>query len=170
MTKIVSNATPLIYLAKIGRLQLLRSLFDEVVIPIEVKQEVVDAGKLLGQKDAFVIEKAIEEGWLKVLRVGLLKIPISLGKGETAVISLAVRKKVEQVLIDETAGRTAAKLMGLKPRGTVYVLLRSLKKRAIDLDEFLDIMNQLAQRGFRLREQLYLEAISEARRIAGQTL
>jgi predicted nucleic acid-binding protein len=170
LTKIVSNATPLIYLAKIGRLQLLRNLFDEVLIPIEVKQEVVDEGKLLGQKDAFVVEKAIEDGWLKVLRISLLKIPIRLGKGETAVISLAIRKKVEEVLIDETAGRTAAKLLGLKPRGTVYVLMKSLKNGTIDLDEFLDIMNQLAQQGFRLREELYLEAISEARRIANQTL
>jgi hypothetical protein len=41
---IVSNASPLIYLAKVGKLELLK-IFGEVVIPEEVKVEVVDSGR-----------------------------------------------------------------------------------------------------------------------------
>lgn len=66
MGRAVSNATPLIYLAKAGKLHLLRAVFGEVLIPEEVKVEVVDRGKELGKKDAYAIEAAIEEGWLVV--------------------------------------------------------------------------------------------------------
>lgn len=68
MSGVVSNSTPLIYLAKVGRIDLLRKVFKTVFIPQEVKNEVVDKGKLLGEQDAYIIEKAISEGWLKVFQ------------------------------------------------------------------------------------------------------
>lgn len=42
--KAIVNATPLIALALINRLDLLRVLFDEVVVPAEVYNEVVVQG------------------------------------------------------------------------------------------------------------------------------
>jgi len=45
---VVFNATPLICLAEIGRIYLLRKVFGEVFVPEEVKVEVVDKGRLLG--------------------------------------------------------------------------------------------------------------------------
>jgi len=56
---IVSNSGPLIHLAKIDRLNLLKELFGEVTIPLEVKLEVVDRGKDEGMADAFLIETEI---------------------------------------------------------------------------------------------------------------
>jgi predicted nucleic acid-binding protein len=164
--RVVSNATPLIYLAKIGRLELLKRAFAEVIIPEQVRKEVVDKGKKLKHEDAFVIEKAINEGWLRVLKTDLLESPIELETGEIAVISLAKRMRIEEVLIDETLARTAAKLLDLRARGTIFVLLRALEDEIINLDEFLDLLHQLAGKGFRLQEVIYLEAIRQARRIA----
>ncbi len=63
---IVSNATPLIYLAKLGRLHLLKDFFQEVIIPEEVKRVVVDRGKEQNSVDAFVVEEALKEGWIKI--------------------------------------------------------------------------------------------------------
>ena len=167
MARIVSNATPLIYLAKIGKLELLKRIFTQVLIPKEVKEESVDKGKDLGQADAFVIEKAIEEGCIRVVETEPLESPIELEAGEIAAISLAVKKGIKEILIDEAPARTAAKLFGLKPRGTMFVLLSALKAKEIDLEQFLDIMSQLTEQGFRLKEEIYLEAIRKARRIAG---
>jgi predicted nucleic acid-binding protein len=84
MSPIVSNATPLIYLAKAGRLGLLRSVFGEVFIPEEVKVEGIDMGKRVGETDAYKLEKGVEDGWLKVLRAEPLEIPIRLDPGEVA--------------------------------------------------------------------------------------
>jgi len=166
LNKVVSNATPLIYLAKIGKLEFLRNTFDEVIIPEEVRKEVVDKGKQLKHTDAFLIEKAIDEGWLKVARTDLLKSPIDMGIGELAVISLAKKLNVKEVLIDETPARTAAKLLDLEARGTIFVLLNALQKKKANLEEFLDLLQQLILQGFRLGEGVYLDAIRQARRMA----
>ena len=50
---IVSNAGPLIHLARISKLKLLKTLFGEVVIPNAVKEEVVERGKEKGMSSSF---------------------------------------------------------------------------------------------------------------------
>jgi len=169
MSGIVSNATPLIYLAKVGRIDLLRSVFGEVFIPEEVKVEVVDRGKLLGERDAYFVERAINDSWLKVLSVETVEVPIKLEMGEVAVLSLAKKLGLRDVLMDEVSGRVAARLLDLTPRGTVFVLLKALEKREIDLNGFLEVLNQMIGHGFRLKEEVYIEAVKEARRIAAGT-
>lgn len=169
MSGIVSNATPLIYLAKAGRIDLLRRVFGEVYIPEEVKVEVVDRGKQLGEGDAYIIERTISEGWLKVLSAELVEVPIKLEPGEVAVLSLAKKLRLREVLMDEVSARVAARLLDLTLRGTVFVLLKALEKKEIDLNGFLEVLNQMIRQGFRLREDVYIEAIREARRIVADT-
>lgn len=169
MGGIVSNAAPLIYLAKVGKIDFLKRVFGEVFIPEEVKIEVVDRGKLLGERDAYVIEKAIGEGWLKVLTTEIVEVPIKLESGEVAVLSLAKKLGLREVLLDEVSARVAARLLDLTPRGTVFVLLKALEKMEIDLNGFLEVLNQLIRHGFRLKEEVYVEAVREARRIAAET-
>jgi predicted nucleic acid-binding protein len=162
---IVSNAAPLIYLSKAGKLELLKHLFGRVHIPEEVKIEVVDRGKELKRKEALMIEKAIKDGWVRISRVRTLKMPIELEKGEAAAIALAKRSGVREILIDEVSARTAAKFLGLKPRVTIFVLLKALEKEGLDLDGFLDALNELVRQGFRLKEEIYLEAVRRAEKM-----
>lgn len=166
MGSIVSNASPLIYLAKVGRIDFLREVFGEVFVPEEVKVEVVDKGKLLGEKDAYVVEKAIAEGWIKVHVTEVLEVPIKLERGEAAALSLAKKLGIKEVLVDEASARAAARLMDLTPRGTIFVLLKVLERKIIDLDGFLEVLDQLIRHGFRLKEEVYVEAVRTARRIA----
>jgi len=169
MSGVVSNATPLIYLAKIGKLYLLKRVFGEVFIPEEVKSETVDRGKQLREKDAYIIEKAINEGWLKVFTTEFIEVPVELGLGELAVLSLAKSLGIKEVLIDEISARTVARLLGLVPRGTIFVLLKALEIKEISFNEFLEALNELVRQGFRLKEEIYLEAIREARRIVKES-
>jgi len=162
---IVSNASPLIYLAKVGKLELLK-IFGEVYIPEEVKVEVVDKGKILGKHDSYLIEKAIEEGWIKVLKTDPIEIPIRLHPGEVAILSLAKKLRVEEVLVDEKPARFAAKLLKLKPRGTVFVLLKALKEELIDLDKFMNTLSEMVRQGSRLK--VVIEAMKKAKRIVSQ--
>lgn len=166
MTGVVSNATPLIYLAKVGRLDLLRRVFGEVYVPEEVKVEVVDRGKQLGREDAYLVERAVDEGWLRVLRAELVEVPIRLQPGEVAALSLAKSLGLREVLVDEASARAAARLLDLTPRGTVYVLLKALEDGEVDLDGFLEALSQMIGQGFRLKEEVYVEVVREARRIA----
>jgi len=163
MNGIVSNATPLIYLAKSGRVNLLKKAFGQVFIPEEVKVEVVDGGKDLGERDAYLIEKAINDGWIKVLKSEILEIPIKLELGEIAALSLAKKLGVKEVLVDEAPARTAARLLGLTPRGTIFPLLKALESKEVNLNDFLEILNELIKQGFRLKEEVYLETMRKAR-------
>jgi predicted nucleic acid-binding protein len=169
MSGVVSNSTPLIYLTKVGRIDLLRAVFGEVFIPQEVKNEVVDKGKLLGEEDAYIVEKAISEGWLKVYPNEKIEVPMKLHEGEVAALSLAKKLNIKTVLLDEVSARSAARLLDLTPRGTVFVLLKAQEKKEIDLDECIEILNSLIDKGFRLKEEVYIQTIKEARKIAAQT-
>jgi len=60
---IVSNTSPLIYLAKIGKLELLKVLFKEIVIPKQVYDEIME-GKDENYLDALFIEAEIKKGWI----------------------------------------------------------------------------------------------------------
>jgi len=166
MNSVVSNATPLIYLAKIGKIGLLKGVFGQVLIPEEVKMEVVDRGKEQGEKDAPLVEKAIREGWLRVMKTERIEVPIKLEAGELAVLSLAKAQGVREILVDEASARMAARLLDLTPRGTVFILLKALEKDEIDLEGFLHILEKLVKQGFRLKEEVFIEAIREARKIA----
>ena len=83
MDRIVSNATPLIYLAKADKLMLLQRVIKNVLIPEAVFQEVITEGKRLGEKDAVRVEKAINEGWIEVKKVNKkISSQIALHSGE----------------------------------------------------------------------------------------
>ncbi|MDL5501869.1 MAG: hypothetical protein QSU88_01500, partial [Candidatus Methanoperedens sp.] len=95
---IVSNSGPLIHLAKIDRLNLLKELFAEVIIPLEVRIEIVDRGKEEGMADVFLIEGEIENGWIVTEKSSNNKVrniaeSAGIGIGEAAAIMLARRKK-----------------------------------------------------------------------------
>ena len=61
----VSDASPLIWLAKTGKINLLRELFEEIVIPKEVYEEAVEEGLKHGLSDAIAINECTQQGWIK---------------------------------------------------------------------------------------------------------
>jgi predicted nucleic acid-binding protein len=162
---VVSNSTPLIYLAKIGKLDLLKTIFGEVLIPTEVRIEVVEKGKQLGRKDAYTVENAIQQGWIKVSPADPIETPIVLDKGEQEALALAKQQKATFVLIDEVSARSAARLLGLNPKGTLFVLLVAMRKKQMEFDEFLQTLDELIEQGFRLKEEVYIQAVKEAKNI-----
>lgn len=163
---IVSNSTVLIYLAKIGKLSLLKKLFKQVIIPAEVFTEVVTIGKEHLHPDAFVIEAAVEDGWIEVKEIETLRELEEFGidSGEAEAISLAKSLGIP-VLLDQTHARIAAKALGLKPRGTIFVLLAALQKKLFTYEEYQDSLEELVKAGFRMSDEVYLSAVRMGREI-----
>ncbi len=163
---IVSNSTVLIYLAKIGKLILLKKLSTKVLIPAEVFKEVVTRGKENQHPDAFVIEAAVEEGWIEVKEIEAIRELEEFGidHGEAQAISLAKSLDVP-VLLDQTHARTAAKALGLKPRGTIFVLFAALQKKLLTYEEYADLLEELVKAGFRMSDEVYLSAVRMGREI-----
>jgi len=117
---IVSNAGPLIALAKIERFGLLRELFGKLYIPQAVYDEVVVIGT--GRAGANETEQAVSD-WIEVQEVKDLVMVKSLltklGKGESEAIALALEAKADLVLLDDYKARATAEFMGLNMTGTV---------------------------------------------------
>jgi len=149
---VTSDAGPLIHLAKIGLLDLLREIFSTITIPLEVKAEVVDRGKEKGFADAFLIEEAIRNGWILVVDVKMsdefleLCRQAGVDKGEAEVLRHA-KEKGGLALLDDESPRDLARSLGIPVRGTLGVLVESARKGALarmaalkKLDELSDLM------------------------------
>ena len=164
----VADATVLIFLGKLRRLQWLRLRYDSILIPQQVYAEVVEAGREIGAADAAVVADAIDDGWIVPRQVhpSANLETFDLEAGETAVLSLAVDEGHEDVLVDEESVREVARLLGLNPRGTLSFLFTTLREGEITFGEFLESLERLLESGMYLHESIYVEAVRKAREIA----
>ncbi|MBN1503020.1 DUF3368 domain-containing protein [Candidatus Woesearchaeota archaeon] len=153
--KIISNTSPLIFLAKIEKLYLLKNY--ELTIPNVVFREVE---KKREDQTYFIIKKFIQDNKIKIQDVELLKkLPNSLGDGEKGVISLAVKEGVKNVIIDEKKARTIAKSYNLIPKGTLALLATAVKKKEISERECKELILGLLKKGYRIDQKLIMELI-----------
>lgn len=151
---IVSNTSPLICLAKSGRLNLLKDLFGKVLIEEEVWKEAVGRGKKEGAPDAFVIESAIKDGWIKVEKLKKKREFKGIHEGEAYTILLAKRHNCI-ALIDEEDARVVARALGLEVRGTLYVLRKAANKKIITRQEAIDVLDDMVANGLRISARIY---------------
>lgn len=165
---IVSNSTPLIYLARLNRLHLLKEFFTEICIPGEVYREVVTRGKEEKYPDALVVEEGVKEGWIRVKKVAGMKRlgEYGIDKGEAEAISLALNLKSREILVDQSHARFAAEVIGLVPKGTISVLLRALGKGIMSFDDYLKDLETLVRAGFRMSDDVYIEAVRLGKKLA----
>ena len=161
--KAVANATPLIALSIIGELDLLASLFEEVLVPPSVLEEVV----LQGQERAGSGGLA-EASWIRVKRPTAAPTiePVLLGldPGEFEVILLA-REENAWALIDERLARRAAKALGMRVKGTMGILLAGVEAGLLGKDRALAATEQLVDAGIRIAPSIVKWFESELRRV-----
>jgi predicted nucleic acid-binding protein len=164
---IASDASPLICLAKVGKLHLLRELFGKVVIEEEVKRETIERGKEEGAPDALVIEDAVKEGWIEVEKIKEEKRFSGIHKGEGNTILLA-KKHECLALIDEEDAREVARAMGLKVRGSLYVLKKAVEKDLMSKDDAIRTLDGMIEDGFRISTRIYAKFLEEIKEIKGE--
>lgn len=148
--RIVSNASPLIALARIGRLDLMPRLFQQVLVPPAVGRE-VGAGIL--QADG-VVERQL--GRPIDPRVGAAR----LDAGESEAISLALELPADQIALDEEPVRRLARGLGLPLIGTLGILLAAKQRGAIPAIK--PLVTALVDTGFRLDGWLQEFVLAEA--------
>lgn len=153
--KVVTNTSPLIYLAILNRFQLLRELFDEVSLPEAVYHEV--AVHESGQPGVAETRAAVEEGWLRRIavrdRVAVDSLLGELHLGEAEAIVLARKLRTGRVLLDDRIARNKARLMGLMVTGTIGILLLA-REAGIEVSLQQDL-DRLIQHNFRISRELY---------------
>ena len=156
---VVSNASPLINLARIGKLDLLRQLYGELFIPEAVWREVVIEG--IGQPGADEVKAAI---WIK--RQSVTNTPLvralrqELDAGEAEAIVLTLEIQAELLLMDERVGREVSRHFGLHYTGLIGLLVEAKGKRLIGaVKPYLDALRNMA--GFRVNETLYARVLQD---------
>ena len=166
MTRIVvADTGPLIALARAGYLELLRALYQEILIPPAVYDELCLGSNRPGSKR---IAEAIEQEWLHICRPSsktssLSELVLILDPGEAEAIVLAEEVDCKFLLIDERKGRAIAKRRGVPIAGIAGVLLAAKKQGFVD--EILPIIKRLEKAGYRLSGAL----IKEIGKLAGES-
>jgi predicted nucleic acid-binding protein len=157
---VVSDASPLILYASVGRLELLHQLFGEVVAPPAVVSEVTGGGA--GRAGAQEIARA---SWIReqapLRSPAAHGLPDDLDAGEAEAIALALEAAGPVVLlIDDRDGRRVATRRGLTVVGSAGVLV--LAKRRGLLAAVRPVLDQLRAAGLYLGAPVYDSVLQEA--------
>jgi predicted nucleic acid-binding protein len=152
----VVNASPLIYLSRGGRMEFLRMIGEEVVVPRSVADEI----RRHGESD--VTARALaEQAWIRV--VPDLPIPASiqswdLGRGESAVLAWALAHIGCEAIVDDLAARRCAAAIGVPVRGTLGLVLVA-KRRGL-IPSARSVVEELRSSGMYLSDDVINRAIA----------
>ena len=156
---VVSDTSPVLNLVRIGRLQLLPSLYRQVLIPPAVYQELTTSRR----GDTAAID-LVGEPWLIVAsptdQTRVRELRESLDPGEAEAIVLAIERRASLLLMDEKRGRQTATAAGLTVIGLLGVVTKAKRSGLIDLGKpVLDELIRTAR--FWIGPDLYAAVLAE---------
>ncbi|MEL7220350.1 MAG: DUF3368 domain-containing protein, partial [Bacteroidota bacterium] len=137
---IISDTSSISNLFQIGRIDLLRKLYNEITITPAVGRE------LYALKEQKEIDKYT---WIKVVipkdQLKVKSLLEELDPGEAESIVLAIENKAQYLIIDEYKGRLIAERFGVKIVGVLGVLIRAKQDNLIN--SVAEEVNKLRQVG-----------------------
>lgn len=158
---VVADTGPLIALARVERLELLRRRYERVVVPPAVHAELALDSNRPGAR---ALSRAVDAGWLTVETVtdmGLVReLARLLDPGEAEAIALAEQEHAVFLLVDDARGRRIARSRGVSVVGVAGVLLAA--KARGELAAVRPIIEALANTGYRLSPGLVAGVLARA--------
>jgi len=142
--KIISNTGPIIGLAKIDLLSILKQIASEVFIPPMVYREL--QGKIGIESER--IDKALAEfiriGELNPLDSGTKELLADLDEGESQAIGLALTFSEDVLLVlDDRVGRLVAEKLNIPTTGLIGILLQAKEKGILkNIGPLIDILRK----------------------------
>jgi predicted nucleic acid-binding protein len=134
--RIVTNASPLIFLTKIDALGLLQRCFSHVLVsPAVVAETRLDLPDFIEETRLSEVGEAFVRGAIGTLH-----------RGELETLTLAREREIDLVAVDDKAARRRAIQMGLLPIGTVGLLVLARRFGHLDETTAVDKLNQLVDR------------------------
>lgn len=150
---VVSNTTPIISLASIGKLGILKELFSKIIIAEVVYQE-IKAKESYGYHDIdreYIQVKAIQGN----IYTHFLLSQLNLGEAET--IILAKEINADFVIIDENLGYKIAKNLGLNAIRTLSILLNAKQNGMIT--EIKPLLDEMISKGRWYSKKVYKQVL-----------
>ncbi|MFK7933199.1 MAG: DUF3368 domain-containing protein [Saprospiraceae bacterium] len=156
---VICDTGPLSGLIQIGRLSLLKDLFQEIILPESVFLEVE---KL--EQFGISIDEIRAAEWIRIEtpRPSVLHKELAgkLDIGEIDAIVLAIQEQADRLLIDERAGRKVAEEYGIGIIGTVGCL-RDAKKAKL-ITNVKTELDKLIETGHWISPKLYNIVLKQA--------
>jgi len=150
---IVSNTTPIISLASIGRIDILKQSFDHVLIPQAVYDE-IKAKERYGFHeidDDFFEVVAIQDQFA----LNILLNDLDLGEAQTIVLAKELHSDI--VLIDETIGYNLAASQNLNVKRTLSLLIAAKKRGTIK--HIRPLLDGLIANGRWISQRVYMDVL-----------
>lgn len=159
MSRWVTNTSPLIFLAKLNRLELLQKAADEVFVPSAVIEEIRQHSDEASEK----IEEALSS-WLRVRQVKdrqIIDVLLAdLDYGEAEAIALAREISADRIIMDDLDARRLAWRLNLNVIGTLGLLLGARLRG--ELSSLKQEIDRLQREGFRASAALVEAVLREA--------
>lgn len=156
--KVVSNTSPLLNLALIDRLYLLRNQFSVVEVPEQVWEEIQ-----AGERGTDALEELRDDGFLTVVSVTedelFRELHKDIDRGEAAVLRHALDQDADLVLLDEKEARNVARRHDLPRTGVIGILLKGANEGTVD--SLAKELDALREAGFWISDDLYDAVLDE---------
>ena len=154
---VIADTSVILNLCCVQQQDLLPALFQQVVVPPEVRVEFERARSVYPRFAELTLPSWLREQSARTIPESLRR-DHRLDAGETAAIALALELAADAVLIDEADGRRAARELGLIPIGVAGILVRARLLRLVPA--IAPIFEQLEQKAnFWLAAQVRIEAL-----------
>jgi uncharacterized protein len=121
---VVADTSVVINLCCVGRGDLLRQLFQDVVIPPVVATEFARLAENSSRFVGLTLPEGIRQQ-AATTSPALLRSAVGLDPGEAAALALAVEIHADAVLLDERRGREVASQLGIRTIGILGFLLQA---------------------------------------------
>ena len=145
---ILSDTSCLIILEKIGELELLHTVFGEIVITGEVANEYG-----LPLPRWISVQNPRDKNYQQILEA-------SVDKGEASAIALAVELENCLLIIDDLKGRNLAEQLGIKITGTFGLIIEA--KLSGHIESVKPLLTKIKQTDFRLSKDIERKILLKA--------
>ena len=155
---LIADSGPLLGLAQVDCVGHLQHMYEAVLVPQAVADEIAGQGVFRRAADLFD-----RENWIHICNVvgnQPALMPVFLGRGEVEVIQLGVEQPGSLLLIDDYRARRTAEALGMKCTGAAGVIVRA--KRMGLIDYVRPLLERMRKNGYYISESVVQNACNHA--------
>ncbi len=151
----ISDASPIINFAKLNKIDILvrtvgkLEIGEAVLKEITRKEEKAEESEIIKnhiKNGNIIVKKLKRENLKKLMQIGIIF--KGLDFGELEAIALAIQEHEKEILIDDSKAREAARLNGIKPVGTLRILLLAYEHGILSEKETGVLFKQMVENKF----------------------
>ncbi len=168
MKPLVFDATPLIYLTRVGLLKIIETLPTRKFVSRSVFREVVERGISKGLADALALADCFDAKAIGILEASdtaflrTLKKIRGLEEPDAETLALAKERDYSAV-VDDLIARKVARTYSIDFMGTPSILILSINNRLLTKQDAINAVEGMIESGWRCTAELYRKIVAAIR-------